>query len=259
MTTSIKYYTFITDNLPNYVVDMHKEVCKFMEVDVEYHVEKYIEPYDGKSEGWDGPLWPAYRQHGEYMDHVLETSKDDVIGFLDIDCLPYRKVEFHQCADWVKQFKTFLGNAQNISHTQNRNFIYASASHLVVHKDYWKEVKEEIPKMNMKPTMSYRLEKGKPQIDTAQILSIHANQKGTDYQCFLPVGYDWGDPIRMGPYGVYSKGTMYPFTWHLQRISELFNNDELKKIWMERCLDILEERHMAPKYSFTPYRVWGVI
>jgi hypothetical protein len=249
---TITYHTFYTDNIPDYVVNTHKEICKKFNIQVNYHVEKFKPPYTtGKETG----VYPAYAQHGEYMDDILKSSKDDIVGFLDIDCLPTNKYTFKSVENYIKNTKTFCGNAQNISHTRLKNVIYAAASYLVIHRNFWKDCGE--------PSMRYRIEEDMTQIDTAMDLTIRANQMGANYQLLLPTGFDINDEngnIQLGPYGIYGKGCHYPCTWHLMRISELFNNKDIEEIWMKIGKSILDNTYSPiAKYKFYPYRVLGIL
>lgn len=241
----VTYHTFYTDNIPNYIVDMHKEICKKFDVKVEYHVEKLTEVTDNDP-------FPGYRMHGECMDHVMKTSTNDVVGFLDIDCLPLSREDTIEMENYATMAKSFIGNAQNISHLSNRNLIYAAASYLVIHKSIWKDLGE--------PSLRYNFigeGNNSMQIDTAMDLTIRANYMGYDYQLLLPTGYSkpTEKPLKLGPYGWYGIGTFYPNTWHLLRVSEAHQNEEIRDLWLNVCSDILDDAMPSPLYKFYPYRL----
>lgn len=241
----VTYHTFYTDNIPDYIVDLHKEVCKAMDVKVEYHFEKSIPKTENDP-------FPEYRMHGEMMERVLESADDDeVVGFLDIDCLPLNKNQIKEAEDYVRTNKTFCGNAQNIGHQQNRNFIYAAACYLVIHKSIWIELG--------KPPMKFRLLGGGNLIDTAMELTVRANMSGTHYQLFLPCGYtiETDKPHRLGPYGSYGSGTVYFNTWHLLRVSKCHSDEKIQNAWIDTCQRILEGEMILPKYKFLPYRLFN--
>ena len=241
----VKFNTFYTDDIPSFVVDLHKEICKGFQFEVNYHVEKK-KPVDEKN----GYIYPGYREHGEFMDHVLKTSEDEVVAFLDIDCLPTNKWNIEDTFNYVNSTKSFAGNAQNVSHQPSRNFIYAAASFLVIHKDSWKLLGE--------PSMIYQEKQNGMLLDTAARLTHRANQIGHDYQLYLPCGYDlpFDTPVKLGPYGWYGRGTHYYNTWHLFRVSEIHNNEEMKNLWLNTAYDILES-NISPKYKFYPYRLFN--
>lgn len=242
----IKFNTFYTDDIPSYVPDLHKRVCDAFGFETNYHVEKK-KPKDPSS----GYLYPGYREHGEFMDHVLNNSEDDIVAFLDVDCLPINKYDIEDTFKLVEECKTFAGNAQNISHQSNRNFIYAAASFLVIHKQMWE--------LLGKPSMVYEENEDGILVDTAARLTARANQVGANYQLYLPCGYSekFDDTVRLGPYGFYGRGTTYYNTWHLFRVSEIENNENMKSLWLNTAYDILEGKGQAPNYKFYPYRVLG--
>lgn len=241
---TIKFHTFYTDDLPSYIPDLHKEVCNSFGYEVNYYVEKK-KPKNEK----EGYFYPGYREHGEFMDHVLKNSEEEVVAFLDVDCLPICKYGIQDSFDYVTECKTFCGNAQNVSHQQNRNFIYAAASFLVVHRQVWKELGC--------PSMVYEEREDGMLIDTASKLTARANQLGLDYQLYLPVGFsmEFDNPVKLGPYGWYGRGTTYYNTWHLFRVSEVHSNEKVKELWHKTAYNILDGSGARPKYKFYPYRL----
>lgn len=237
---------------------MHKEICKKFNINVKYHCDKLPE----KSEN---DRFPGYRMHGEFMDHIMNTSDDDVVAFLDIDCVPLDKYTFLMPEEYVITSKSFCGNAQNISHAKNRNYIYASASYLLVHKEFWNFLgKPSLKYKFIKPSQDFEEDseensKDLIQVDTAMELTVRANISGFDYQLFLPVGFSEQPehPMKLGPYGYYGIGTFYPTTWHLLRVSSSYEDERTIKLWNEICTDILDEVKPAIKYSFYPYRLFN--
>jgi len=249
--SKITYHTFYTNNIPNYIVDMHKEICKKFDIKVKYHC-------DNLPESSENDRFPGYRMHGEFMDHVMNTNEDDIVGFLDIDCLPLDRYNFFMPEEYVAVSKTFCGNAQNISHAKNRHCIYAAASHLLIHKLCWQSLG--------KPSLKYQFLKPKSesedliQIDTAMNLTLKASIVGYDYQLFLPLGYSMQPkyPIRLGPYGYYGVGTFYPASWHLLSISSSYEDEDVINLWNRVSTDILDEvKPSSLKYSFLPYKVFN--
>lgn len=222
----MKFYTYYTENL-SHIQEDHKRCCDKLEIEVIYYKDKYHTDYDS-----------IYSAHGNFMTSVMENEPDEIIGFLDIDCLPHHKLNIERAYEWTKENNSFVGNAQNISHTQMRNRLYAAAPFLVISKKAWKELGS--------PSLSWFVQDGL-QVDTAQILTLRADQIGMNYQLMYPLGYDGPENYKLSGYGMYGKGTLYPATWHYFRISECI--DSVSDLWTERVNNILNNQKIIPNYS----------
>jgi ABC-type transport system substrate-binding protein len=226
----MKFHTFYTNNLSEQLAEDHKKVCNKIGIEVQYHSEEFID-YDS-----------AYTAHGKFMTSVME--QEEVACFLDIDCLPHNKHLLEKAYSWAVTNNSFVGNAQNISHTQMRNHIYAAASCLIVTKNAWNTLGS--------PDFSWFMQNG-VQIDTAQLLSLRADQIGMPYQLMYPIGYDGKEEYKLSGYGMYGRGTLYPATWHYFRISD-FNN-EIPDLWTTRVNNILEDQKIIPHHSSCFYEL----
>lgn len=220
----MKFYTFYSKNLPEQLIIDHKKVCDHIGIEVEYHIHDSITDYD-----------TLYTAHGEFMTSVME--QEEVACFLDIDCLPHNKELIEKAYNWAVENKSFVGNAQNISHTQMRNHIYAAASFLIVTKNAWNNLGN--------PEFSWFMQ-NEIQIDTAQILTLRADQIGMPYQLMYPVGYDQPQEYKLSGYGTYGTGTLYPATWHYFRISKF--KDSIPDLWTTRVNNILDNQKIIPHY-----------
>lgn len=214
----MKFHTFYTKNLPEQLIEDHKKVSNHIGIEVEYHVQDTIDNYD-----------EVYTAHGNFMTSMMEN--EEVACFLDIDCLPHNKELLEKAYSWAVKNKSFVGNAQNISHTPMRNHIYAAASFLIVSKDAWNTLGN--------PNFSWFMQNG-VQIDTAQLLTLRADQIGMPYQLMYPIGYDGPDEYKLSGYGMYGTGTLYPATWHYFRISKFKNS--IPDLWTNRVNNILKDQ-----------------
>jgi len=228
----MRFYSYYTENL-SHIYEDHKRCCDKLELDVVYYKDKCYTDYD-----------EVYSAHGNFMTSVLENEPDDVIGFLDIDCLPHHKSNIEKSYKWVQEHNSFVGNAQSISHTQMRNRIYAAASFLIVSKNAWKQLGS--------PSLSWFIQNN-IQIDTAQILSLRADEIGMPYQLLYPIGYDGDIAGILSGYGILGKGTLYPATWHYFRISEFVNAKP--DIWIGRVNNILNNQKIIPNHSSCFYEL----
>lgn len=226
----MKFYTFYTNNLPQKLIEDHKKVCNHIGIEIEYCSEEFTD-YDN-----------VYTSHGKFMTSVM--AKEEVACFLDIDCLPHNKELLEKAYSWVVENHSFAGNAQNISHTQMRNHIYAAASCLIVSKSAWNSLGN--------PDFSWFMQNG-VQIDTAQLLTLRADQIGAPYQLMYPIGYDGQDEYKLSGYGMYGTGTLYPATWHYFRISKF--EDSIPDLWTTRVNNILKDQKIIPHHSSRFYEL----
>jgi hypothetical protein len=228
---TMKFHTFYTENLSKQLIEDHKKVCDKIGIQVEYHSHDFIDDYDS-----------LYTAHGNFMTSVME--QEEVACFLDLDCLPHNKMLLEKAYKWAVENNSFVGNAQNISHTQMRNHIYAAASFLIVTQNAWNILG--------KPSLSWFMQNN-IQIDTAQILTLRADQIEMSYQLMYPLGYDEPEEYKLSGYGIYGTGTLYPATWHYFRISKFKNS--IPDLWTTRVNNILEDQKIIPHYSSCFYEL----
>jgi hypothetical protein len=227
----MKFHTFYAKNLPLKLLEDHKKVCNHIGIEVQYHIHDAIENYD-----------EVYTAHGKFMTSVME--QEEVACFLDIDCLPHNKKLLDKAYSWVIENQSFVGNTQNISHTSMRNHIYAAPSFLIVSKDAWNTLGN--------PDFSWFMQNG-VQIDTAQLLTLRADQIGMNYQLMYPIGYDGPEGYKLSGYGMYGTGTLFPATYHWFRISKF--KDQIPDLWATRVNNILEDKKIIPNYSSCFYEL----
>lgn len=224
------FHTFYSTKIPDKIVQQHKSCCDKIGVSVQYHSVEHQN------------FLRVYQQHGEMMNWLLNNDNDDVVCFLDLDCLPHNLELIEEIYEWVKDNQSFCGNAQNISHTSMRNHIYAAPSLLMVSKSSWKQLGE--------PSMTSVFENGLTSMDTSQLLTLRADQVGFPYRLMYPIGYDKTPEYNLSGYGKYGIGTLYPTSWHHFSFSEYLDNLQL---WEERVNNILNEEKIISKYSSVYY------
>jgi hypothetical protein len=232
----MKFHVFYTKNLPKQLIEDHKKVCDKIGINVCYHVYEEIHDYD-----------EMYFAHGDFMTSMMSEESDDVVCFLDIDCLPHNKQILEWAYSWAKENVSFVGNAQNIFHKKLVNRHYAAASCLFVSKASYNILG--------KPHLAF-FTQNECQIDTAQILSLRADEIGLPYHLMYPIGYDEnekGKPWVLSPYGLYGTGTLYPATWHYFRISKF--KDQIPDLWNQRVNNILNNQKIIPNYSSSYYEL----
>lgn len=224
------FNVFYTENIPKQILEDHKKCCDKFGLEVVYHTYPEFTDYD-----------EVYSAHGNFMTSILE-EEEEVACFLDIDCLPHNIDVLESAYKWARDNDSFVGNAQNISHTILKNYIYAAASCLFVSKKAWKTLGS--------PSLSWFVQDGK-QVDTAQILTLRADQIGMDYQLMYPIGWDEGEGYKLGGYGKYGTGTLYPGTWHYFRISKF--KDEIPELWSKTVNSIITNKDIIPNHRSVFY------
>lgn len=224
----MKFNVFHTDNIPQEIIRQHLSCCDKTGIDVEYHASPYQPEY-----------LKRYQQHGYFMNWMMSNSNDDVVCFLDLDCLPYDKSILEKAYEWVSENQSFCGNAQNVSHTQMRNHVFAAQSMLMVHKKAWENLGN--------PNFSCVFEGGVTQIDTSQLLTLKADRLGFPYQLLYPIGYDGPDTYKLSGYGNYGRGTLYPGTYHYFSLTDFLEN--IPENWNRRVNNILNSESIIPNYK----------
>lgn len=225
------FNVFYTSDLPDFVINDHKACCKKIGVSARYH--EYQPSNDFAA---------IYKAHGNLINQLLENATDsEIVCMLDIDCLPHSLQDLETAYNWVRINESFVGNAQNIAHTTRRNRIFAAASMLMIHKKAWLKLG--------KPDLSYSMQGSDDSlIDTAQGLSLAADEAGFPYRTLLPLGHDDIDNSwQLGSICSYGRGTTYPGTWHFFRISDLKSTKPV--IWQQRVHEILHGVEITPRYS----------
>lgn len=230
----MKFYSYYTDNIPKKLIEQHSKCSELLNINVEYVEVKYKDTF-----------LERYKSHGEIMNWLLTNSDEEVICFLDLDCLPYNKSILEQVYEWVKDNRSFCGNAQNVSHTEMRNHIYAAPSMLMVHKSAYEKLGN--------PNLSCVFENGFTKIDTAQLLTLRADRIGFSYQMLYPIGYDGPENYKLSGYGMYGKGTLYPGTYHYFSLTDHLDN--IPDLWERRVNNILNKEQIIPNYSSCFYEL----
>lgn len=209
MKTSI--HTLAWDNISEKVIGTHKKVTEHFNLNVNYYHQN--------------------SPHGIWMKDVLNQSSDDVVGFLDIDCVPTNKHVVPFVQNYVFDNQTFLGITQCSSfpgpEPEQRYHIYAAPSFYFIYREKW-------------------IDLGCPgfaegnNCDVGQCTTKTAEHATLPYQCLYPTHYDkpasypeW----RLSNYGYYGIGTHYQGgVYHLY---ESRNNNNID-LFVSRCDQIID-------------------
>jgi hypothetical protein len=195
---NVEIHTLAWPNTDAKLVQAHTDVCKHLGIDVAYTLQRL--------------------PHGLWMNEIMAQSKSDVVGFLDIDCIPTNKLIVEQSIDYCAQNKSFVGIAQASNHIKPCSHIFAAPAFFFIWRETWEALQ--------RPTFSEVLDIA----DVAENVSYAAEMEGVRYKTLYPTHYtktpDEG-PWNLHTYGVYGIGTHFEGgVYHLYQ-ARMNNNVEL--------------------------------
>jgi len=163
------------DNVDDRVIEAQKSVLDHFKIEYTLHRENV--------------------DHGQWMNSVMESSTDDVVGFLDVDCVPMNSQIVPAARTYCEKNKSFIGIAQVSNHIPPASHIYAAPAFYFICRQAWLDLD--------KPTFA-----ATPDSDVAENVSYAAEAKGLPYRALYPVKCvepRW----RLGNYGMYGIGTEF--------------------------------------------------
>jgi hypothetical protein len=161
------------------------------------------------------------------MDNILANSAADVVGFLDIDCVPTNKQVVDDAIQYAADNKSFVGIAQASNHIPPKSHIFAAPAFFFIWRKTWKAMQ--------RPTFSET-----PNSDVAENVSYAAEMAGIRYKTLYPTHWTaipeegvW----RLHTYGLYGIGTHFE-----EGVYHLYQGRFEKNVQMfvNRCDDIIK-------------------
>ena len=205
--TTVEIYTLAWPDTDPRMIQAHTDVCKHLGVEVNYHIQKL--------------------PHGAWMNHIMDSSKADIVGFLDIDCIPLNKAVVDEAIEYCVKNKTFVGIAQASNHIPPKSHIFAAPAFFFIWRKTWKAMQ--------RPTFSET-----PNADVAENVSYAAEMSNIRYKTLYPTHWT-SEPLegawRLHTYGLYGIGTHFEegvyhlFQGRYEQNVQMFNN---------RCQDIIK-------------------
>jgi len=119
---NIKFHSLHWDNIDPIVVNAHKAVIDMYGIDCTYHAKNM--------------------DHGAWIDSVLAESDDELVGIMDIDCIPTNRKYLNHVIDLARERRHFIGTAQVSNHYHPATNIYAAPAFMVLHRDAYRWAKE---------------------------------------------------------------------------------------------------------------------
>jgi hypothetical protein len=159
------------------------------------------------------------------MDNVLANSTADVVGFLDIDCVPTNDTIVPYAARYAAESESFIGIAQASNHIPPKSHIFAAPAFFFIWRETWDRLG--------RPTFSET-----PHGDVAENVSYAAEMAGLRYRTLFPTHYTrtpaegiW----HLHTYGVYGIGTVFEGgVYHLYQGRYAHNVD----LFVDTCREI---------------------
>lgn len=172
-------------------------------------------------------------RHGLWMDAIMSESRADVVGFIDIDCIPLNESAIPRAAKWAYDNKSFVGIAQVSNHIPPASHIYAAPAFFFIYRQAWEELG--------KPTFAET-----PHGDVAENVCYAAELLKRPYRTLYPLSYTkppsegaW----RLHTYGHYGIGTVFETgVYHLYQ-SRMGNNADF---FCNACKAVIDEEGGDP-------------
>jgi len=205
---NVEIYTLAWPDTDPDMIKAHSDVCKHLGVDVNYTIQRL--------------------PHGLWMNELLINSKADVVGFLDIDCVPTNKEVVENAVKHCVDTKSFVGIAQASNHIPPKSHIFAAPAFFFIWRDTW--LKLGNPTFSEVPELA----------DVAENVSYAAEMADIRYKTLFPTHYtkESTDGLwNLHTYGVYGIGTVFEEgVYHLYQ-GRLRNNVDLFK---QECQAIID-------------------
>jgi len=191
--------------------------------------------------------WEMAARHGVWMDRVIENTDADVVGFLDIDCIPLTKDSILDIVKFVAKNKSIAGCAQATNHIPPMSHIFVAPCCFFIWKPLW-------------------LALGKPSFletnrsDVCEELCYIAEENGVRMKTLYPSFFErepeegvW----RLHNYGLYGVGTTFQDRFYHLYQSRFQSNVDL---FIQRCNDVVNNKFSTDgMYSSTDFNFKGRI
>lgn len=177
---NINFYSLSWNNNDPRIIENQKKVLELFNVNINYTFENI--------------------DHGTWMDDVINSSNDQIIGFIDSDCIPTNREIIDFCINYTEQKKSFIGIAQVTNHIPPATHIYAAPPFLIINRDMWKNIGKPSLKCNSRS-------------DAGEELSYRAEELGITYKTLYPKLFEKlpkeGLPWKLSNYGYFGIGTYF--------------------------------------------------
>jgi len=207
MSLKVSINTFYYPNTNKDFVNAHKSVMNHFGIKVNYYEQEI--------------------HHAQFMQDVLKSSDADVVGFLDIDCIPLTNTSVNEVIKFVAKNKSIAGNVQATNHLNPMSHLFIAPSCFFI----WKPLYEALGSPTFFPTNH---------TDVAQYVCLVAEQNGVRMKALYPTHFE-DEPEegvwRLHNYGLYGVGTVFDGKfYHLYQSRFQKNVDR----FIARCNQVVE-------------------
>lgn len=186
----------------------------------------------------------ASLRHGEWMNYIMETTTADVVGFLDIDCIPLTQSAVNDMVKFAVKNKSIAGCAQATNHIPTMTHIFVAPCCFFIYKPLWVALG--------KPTFAET-----QRSDVCEEVCYVAEQNGVRMKALYPSHFErepqegvW----RLHNYGFYGVGTTFQKQFYHLYQSRFQENVDL---FIKRCGEVIEGKfttdgmHESTDFSFS--------
>lgn len=205
LTVSINTIYFPNSN-PDFV-NAHKSVMDHFGININYH--------------------EIAMRHGAWMDSVIRNSTADIVGFMDIDCIPLTKNAVNELIKFVGVNKSIAGAAQATNHIPPMSHVFVAPCCFFI----WRPLYEELGSPSFMET---------PRSDVCEELCYIAEDNGVRMKALYPTFFErepqegaW----RMHNYGLYGVGTVFQNKFYHLYQSRMQSNVDL---FIQRCKEVID-------------------
>lgn len=208
--------TLYWPNISSKIVESHKSVMKHFGFSINYCTETI--------------------DHSEWMQQVVETSDADIVGLIDIDCVPIVKSAIPDMVKYAYKNKTMSGLSQIANHLSPMTHMYVSGACMFIYKPLWLALDSP----SFLQTQDY---------EPSEYVTTVAENNGVRPKTLFPTSFE-KEPVegvwRHSSYGLYGIGTVYGKDqfYHLFQV-RMSNHVEL---FEERCKQIIDGTFDSTKF-----------
>jgi len=170
--------TLYWDNTDQNVIDYHKKVMKYFDLDVHYTQQNI--------------------NHGLWIDSILTKGDADVFVFMDSDCIPLKREAIDEAIQYCAN-GYMVGNAQVTNCIRAKHDLFCAPSFLVISRPYYERIGKPSAVNNKRSDVAQELTRAA--VDAELRLKMNFP---TSFQS-VPAGGIW----RLSGYGYYGIGTIF--------------------------------------------------
>jgi hypothetical protein len=170
------------------------------------------------------------------MDEVCKSSKADLIGFFDIDCVPLNREKIFECVKFASKNDSFIGIAQVSNHIPPANHIYVAPAFFIISKKCWHNLDRSFKAYRIDTLNELIIKYGRGG-DVAEGLSYQADLLKVPYRVLLPT-HVYKPKWKLSCIAQYGIGTIFDnVVYHLYES----RFDENVDLFEKHCQNIIDD------------------